>query len=295
VWLTGVDVSLGQVGFRPDGWLVGSVYADNDGDGWRAPDEIGLGGVEVTLSGPAVKSTTTAPDGSFAMRDLPDGSYAVTVVEPSGFAALPATSVTLASGGRLSLGLQTTGQVSGAAYEDWDGDGRRLPDEPLLVHPLTMTLGAETTVLYAGRFLFWDVAPGSYVVGAQYGAVSQAAVSPQSGGGVSLDAVPAGVVRGTVWHDADGDATRQPWEVPLSGVEVRLGGRTAVTDQQGRFKLRNVPAGTHTVTANLPDDLEATVPAFSTDEQRGATVGIAAGKRSGYQIFVPLVMRSSGP
>ena len=60
LWISGTDVALGGIGFRPTGWLVGSVFADNDGDSQRAPDESGIGNVTVTISGPAVTTTVTA-------------------------------------------------------------------------------------------------------------------------------------------------------------------------------------------------------------------------------------------
>ena len=162
IWVNGAGVELGQIGFRSAGWLVGSVYTDDDGDGWRAPDESGLGGISVTLSGPVSTSVVSAPDGSLALGGLPDGTYNVSVNIPNGFAALPALQVQLSAGSFVSLGLQPDGHVSGAIYEDWDGDGQRLPDEPLLSAPLPMMLGSETSTLRAGKFLFWNVAAGSY-------------------------------------------------------------------------------------------------------------------------------------
>lgn len=291
VWLGETAVSLGQIGFRPAGWLVGSVFVDEDGDGRRAPDESGLGGVSVTLSGPVVTNTVTAPDGSMALAGLPDGSYAVTAVAPSGF-VVPAASVTLADGGTLNLGLPPDGHVSGAVYDDWDGDGLRLPDEPLLVFPVTMTLGTETTTLRAGKFLFWDVAAGSYAVGSEYGAVAETAVSPQSGGGVALGAAPGGVVRGTVWHDADGDGRRQPWEAPLSGVSVSLDGNVAVTNGNGRFAFYGLTPGSYTLDVALPDGLTANVPpAVVVTAARGAVVGVTAVAQEGVMVYLPVVVR----
>ncbi|MCB8985563.1 MAG: carboxypeptidase regulatory-like domain-containing protein [Ardenticatenaceae bacterium] len=291
IWLVGTAVSLGPIGFRPSGWLVGSVFVDEDGDGRRAPDESGLGGVSVTLSGPVVTSTVTAPDGSIALAGLPDGSYAVTAAVPSGFAAPPAMMITLTDGGTLSLGLQPDGHVSGAVYEDWDGDGLRLADEPLLVFPVTMTLGTKTSTLRAGKFLFWDVAAGSYNVGSEYGAVGGTAVSPQSGGGVALPSVPGGVVRGTVWHDANGDGRRQPWEAPLSGVSVSLAGAMGVTDENGRFAFYGLAAGSYTLDVALPDGLTAIVPPVVVTAVRGAVVGITAVPQDGFTVYLPVAIR----
>jgi hypothetical protein len=292
IWIEGAAVALGQIGFRPVGWLVGSVFADEDGDGWRAPDESGLGGITVNLSGPVTDSIVTTPDGSIALDGLPDGSYAVTLVAPSGFAPLPPSNVTLASGGVISLGLQPDGHVSGAVYHDWDGDGIRLPDETLLVHPVTMTLGTETTTLHAGKFLFWNVATGIYDLTAQYGAAIGASASPQSGGGVGIPVVPSGLVRGTLWLDANGDGLRQPWEVPLSGISVTLdSASSALTDEDGRYTFINVAPGDHSLHAALPERLSASTSNFSMTDVRGAAIGIAARAQTNYSIFLPLAVK----
>ncbi|NCC35338.1 MAG: hypothetical protein EOM24_25495 [Chloroflexia bacterium] len=290
VWLGGTAVALGSIGFRPAGWLIGSVFVDEDGDGHRAPDERGLGGVNVTLSGPVVTSTVTAPDGSIALAGLTDGSYTVTPIVPSGFATLPIPNVTLADGGTLNLGLPPNGHVSGAVYDDWDGDGLRLPDEPLLVFPVTMTLDAETTTLRAGKFLFWNVAAGNYLVASEYGAVDEATVEPQDGGGVALGAVPGGVVRGTVWHDADGDGRRQPWEAPLSGVSVTLDGATLVTDANGRYTFFGVTTGRYTLDVTLPDGLTAHIPPVVVSETRGTVAGIMAVPQNRFVVYLPVVI-----
>jgi len=292
VWLQGAGLTLGQLGFRPDGWLVGSLFADEDGDGWRAPDEGGLGGVLLTLSGPVVTSTLTAPDGSFALPGLPDGTYSLSADAPDGFASRPVVALTLSSGGSFSLGLQPDGHVSGAVYEDWDGDGLRLPDEPLLVYPLTMTLGTESTTLRAGKFLFWNVPPGNYSLEAQYAAAASATVSPQTSGGVAIGVVPSGVVRGLLWLDTNKDGLHQPWEAPLSGVILTLdGGASATSDEQGRYSFINVTPGSHTLTAALPQGLSDFSSAFTLADGRGAALGIAATLQTEYAIYLPLALK----
>jgi len=292
VWLNDAPLSLGQIGFRPTGWLVGSLFVDDDGDGWRAPDESGLGGVTLTLAGPVVTSTATTPDGSFAVQGLSDGIYAVTVDAPDGFVALPGMSVGLVNGGTLSLGLQPSGHISGAVYEDWDGDGQRLPDEPLLAFPVTMTLGTEISSLQAGKFLFWNVASGNYPLAPQYAAAEAAMVSPQNGGGVALASVPAGIVRGTLWMDENSDGLRQSWEVPLSGVVITLDNSVATTtDERGCFRFLGVTDSSHNLDVTLPERLQVNIPSFTTGEGRGTAIGIAVSTQTENIIYLPLVKR----
>ena len=294
VWISGTDVALGGLPFRLVGWLSGSVFGDADGDGWRAPGELGLGGITVTLSGPVVTSTATSVDGSFALAGLPDGTYVVSVATPAGFAPLPPRSVSLAGGGAVQLGLQPAGLLGGTIYDDWDGDGRRLPDEPPVAVPLTVTLsGGAQRNLAAGQFLFLGLSDGVYTVMPQWSAALSATVDSGAGGSVALPAVPAGVLRGTVWHDANRDGLRQPDEAPLSGVPVSVAGLATVTDGTGRFQFFNVLSGTHVVAVDLPAGTVATLAPVTVDGLRGAAVGVAAAEQVAFRLFLPAVQAAA--
>jgi len=120
--------------------------------------------------------------------------------------------------------------------------------------------------------------------------VAGTAVSPQSGGGVVLGAVPGGVVRGTVWHDANDDGLRQSWEAPLSGVSVSLDGAAVVTDANGRFAFYGLVLGSYALDVALPDGLTAAVPPVVVTAERGAVVGVAPRAVSGLGLYLPLVV-----
>ena len=63
-----------------------------------------------------------------------------------------------------------------------------------------------------------------------------------------------GEVSGEVFYDRNRDGERQAGERAASGVFVYLDGRyERVTDNQGRYTFRNVPAGTHTVSVAVED------------------------------------------
>ena len=110
------------------------------------------------------------------------------------------------------------------------------------------------------------------------------------GGGFELPAVPPGVLRGTLWLDANDDGVRQPWESPLSGVPVTLDGATTVTaDGFGRYSFANLAAGSYSLTADLPVGLSAAIPSVSVTDGRGAAMGIAV--RSDFNVYLPIVMR----
>jgi hypothetical protein len=277
VWLNGADVTLPPLAFRFAGALHGQVFADEDGDGWLRRGEGGVSGVSVSLTGAASTNATTDAHGRFSLPNLPDGNYTVNVTPPAGYAAVSPQAITLDNGGAFSLALRPVGQLSGAVYDDWDGDGRRGADEPLITTPVTVTVAGvagQRTAL--GAFRFWNMADGSYTITPWWLALQAATANSATNGAVGLPAVPAGVVRGAAWLDGNRDRLRQPWESPLAGVQVTLAGQTSVTDQNGRYAFYNVAAGTHTLSAALPAGLSATLGPVTVSSGRGAAVGIPA-------------------
>jgi hypothetical protein len=292
LWLNGADVTLPPLPFRFAGALRGQVFADEDGDGWLRRGESGVFGVTVNLTGAASASAVTDALGRFSLPNLPDGNYTVSVTPPAGYAAVSQQTITLSNGGALSLALRPVGQLSGVIYDDWDGDGRRGADEPLITMPITVTVagvGDQRTAL--GAFRFWDVANGAYTITPWWLAVNPAAANPATNSAVGLPSVPAGTVRGTAWLDGNGDGLRQPWESPLAGVPVTVAGQMGVTDDNGRFAFYGLAAGTYGITAVLPAGLTAEVGSVVVSEGRGAVVGMAAQVQSGFRVYLPVVRR----
>jgi hypothetical protein len=295
VWLNGSDVILPPLPFRFAGVLAGQAFSDEDGDGRQGVLEKGLPGVSISLSGPVQASATTGNDGRFSLPTLPDGTYTLSVTPPDEYAAVPPQTIVLSDGAAVSLPLWPIAQLSGTIYHDWDGDGQRGGDEPVEITPLTVSvqgLGEERTAL--GSFQFRDVADGSYDVTPGWQALQpqQVSISGGAGGALALPAVPAGVVRGTAWLDANGDGLRQPWETPLAGLTVSLdSNRSMVTDQDGRYAFYQVAPGNHTITLDLPSGLQTSIPDFSITEGRGAVIGLPTTMNSGGIIYLPLIRR----
>lgn len=77
--------------------IAGNVYHDANNDGVFDPDENGIGGVTITLTGPVTVSVDTNPDGSYSFTGLPPGTYTVTESPP----------------GAWNDGMDTVGTVDG--------------------------------------------------------------------------------------------------------------------------------------------------------------------------------------
>ena len=76
---------------RPLGVILGTVFLDNNNDGFQQTGEIGLAGVEVTLIGEDVfgnsinRTVLTEASGAYAFRGLTAGDYRVVQTQPEGF------------------------------------------------------------------------------------------------------------------------------------------------------------------------------------------------------------------
>ena len=225
--------------FDLDGALVGSVFADNDGDGWQSRDERGVGDVMVTLNGPIITSTLSGLNGAYALLDVPDGVYTLSVSAPSGFEAIPSRSITVTHDGVANVPLHAIDLIGGAVYEDWDGDTIHNADEPNYITPITVTLdGISQTLTVGGNFFFGDVSSGSHTLRADWPATS---ITTTTSSAIKFAGVEGNVIRGTLWYDENGDGQRQPWEIPLVNQTVSLDGITSTaTTIEGRFIFNEV-------------------------------------------------------
>jgi hypothetical protein len=292
VWLNGTELTLPPLAFRFGGMLSGQVFRDEDGDGWLRVGEAGVPGVTVSLTGPTPASVVTDRQGRFQLPNLPSGTYSVTVTPPAGYAAAPVQSIVISNGGALSVPLRPLAQLSGAVYEDWDGDMRRGADEPLIASPITVTVsgvGAQRTTL--GLFRFWNVPNGTYTINPWWLAASPATAHSNTDSTATLPAVTPGILRGTVWLDGNGNGQRDPWESPLSGITVGIGAQTAITDHQGRYTFHGVAPGTYSVTLILPAGLTASPAPAVVTTGRGAAIGIAVQALDEFLLYLPSVRR----
>jgi protocatechuate 3,4-dioxygenase beta subunit len=72
---------------------------------------------------------------------------------------------------------------------------------------------------------------------------------------------------------------------------VTVAGQTAVTDAEGRFSFYGIAPGTYPVVAQLPNGLTAQIGPVIVSEGRGAVVRVTAAKSSGFNIYLPVMIR----
>lgn len=192
--IAGQIVETADFGFLPTGGSIsGIVFDDADGDGVQGGGELGLGGVEVTVTsdgpdglpatGDEVEETVdTNADGTYAVTSLPPGDYTVAFETPDGTEATTPNPETLELGANEAESLQTgfapvTGTIDGIVFNDLNGNGVKDANEGGVGNVTLNIFGpgpdsvfgtaddepAGTTVSAAnGGYWFTDVPVGPY-------------------------------------------------------------------------------------------------------------------------------------
>ena len=207
-------------------------------------------------------------------------------------------SVSLAMGqaiGGLDAGGLMPASLGGLVWADTNNDGMLDANEPPVPEVMVELLRADdpehivaTAVTdEGGRWRIGEVMPGAYLIratlpegylfaaapkwrsavraGRIYGVDGPTALSEtlQVEAGQRIDqfnfgGIPAALVGGQVWLDADDDGRRSPGDPALSGVRVTLlsaGEAVAVaeTDETGAYRLTGLRPGAYTLRFVLPD------------------------------------------
>jgi protocatechuate 3,4-dioxygenase beta subunit len=193
------------------------VWLDTDRDGVQDANEKGIAGVSLSIrnadgslvydvNGKLVSSTKTNKSGRYSFDDLPPGQYRVTVVDPAGYTATLAKSVSDAAvdsslRSELSIVLSTDGQrdpsldfgfyrpssserveVGNYVWKDRNGNGLQGPGDTgirgailsitdsdgLPVRDVFNRLVRPQTTKNDGKYLFRNLPPGKYVVRIKY-------------------------------------------------------------------------------------------------------------------------------
>jgi hypothetical protein len=232
--------------------ISGMKFEDLDGDGVRDPGEGGLDGWTIELVDPAgggvIDTQATAGGGLYSFTGLMPGDYELReTARPGWIQTHPITavySVSLASGDSVAgkdFGNQPlTGAISGAKFEDMDGNSVHDPGEPWLdgwtielVDPLTGLVIDTQVTGGGGMYLFDALMYGSYVVREviQPGWV---ALAPNLSGH-TVDIAPDETrddlhfgnyrpvsISGLKFRDHNGDGVRDPGDEGLGGWTIEL-------------------------------------------------------------------------
>ena len=263
--------------------IHGMKWHDLNGDGQKQPNEPGLDGWVIQVinsAGELVREQKThsrdlnndgqidpaTESGLYWFKRLPDGRYTVReVVEaPWRPTAPPNGSHTIVVDSHqtvenLNFGNARPGSIHGVKYIDWNGDGKRQPNEPGLpgwqigllgedgmgqrvqINVETMSDDPTTPENEQGMFWIENVKPGQYELreGQRPGWTQTApadgvfAIRLTSGaeltgfefGNRPEQPIP-GAIHGYKWEDLNANGQRDPGEPGLNGVLIELHGPT---------------------------------------------------------------------
>ena len=269
------------------GNISGTVFEDMNGNGVRDAGETGIAGVTLKLfnaNDKIVDEDVTRVDGSYVFTGALPGSYTVEETDPDGYASITANtkSVTMASGGSAIANFAdiTQGTISGAVFEDLDGNGSRGASESGIAGVTIELIGAdgvkkdETTTTGDGSYAFANITAGTtYTIQETdpdgYTSITPNTVSLNVGTDGSATAnfadLVEGKISGVVFEDLDGNGKRGEGEPGIGGVtlELRDAGdaqvTTATTTADGAYALTNISVGqSYTVAETDPDGFTST-------------------------------------
>ena len=264
---------------RLKGSIQGRVFRDLNVNGAFNTGEPGLAGVRVELS--TGQTALTDREGRFEFSGLAADAYRVRLplnqfreaVRVTGSTdvrveLLPQQTV------EVDFGIVNFARVVGNVFNDYLRSGTKLPDAPGL-RGIGLILSSSTgsrvvTTDSSGDFEIDDLGPGTYRLAVDHATIPPDFVDPR--GPVTFSAGPTETVvqdiplralrsiAGRVflkYHNGKGGGLKIPGIVngaspgsednatlePLAGVKLAVDGNTTITDTEGDFLLRNLPAG----------------------------------------------------
>ncbi|RKH39882.1 carboxypeptidase regulatory-like domain-containing protein [Corallococcus sicarius] len=208
------------------------------------PNEASFAGIEVSLTGTALRTTTDA-GGAFLLEAVPPGTYELTASKAGYTTVRQSLSLSAGDAPTLSLSMQRArGRLSGAITLEAASTSAGIA-------VTLMGTSVATTTDAEGRFALEDLLPGAYtlraekdlfVVGRQEVVVKAA---EETSVALTLPRMK-GELRGGVSRDDAGDLENGGIEVSVTGTDLRT-----TTSAEGLFVFTGVPAGLQEVRAHL--------------------------------------------
>jgi serine-aspartate repeat-containing protein C/D/E len=313
----------------------GTVFHDLNADGDRDAGDVGLVAMTVWADldddgevDPSEPETTTDSDGAWSISDLAPGDYVIRLLPDVGWECSVPTdcgdALTLSSGESASgtdFGTFRPASISGVVFNDVDADGDQGPGEDGLAdRTVFVDLDddgeldpgePETTTDADGNWTIDGLAPGDYVVRELPPSGWTCSAPPTcthpvtlssnedatlTGGFANVDITPA-TLSGTVFHDLNGDGTRDPGEDGLAGKAVYLDLDDNGNLDSGEPSTTTAADGSWSITGILPGDyvlreLAGNGWKCSTPTDCGTAVTLAPGEDGGQDFanFMPVTI-----
>ncbi|TAK57427.1 MAG: T9SS type A sorting domain-containing protein, partial [Bacteroidetes bacterium] len=248
--------------------ISGMKFNDANGNGTKDPEDTGLSGWQITLTGgESPVTTTTDANGNYLFDNLQPRTYTVseglqtgwlqTTESPAPATLNPGQHLTNIDFGNFKLIT-----ISGMKFNDHDGDGvKDENDEGMAGWTINLsgTVTSSTTTDPTGAYSFTNLGPGTYTVTETVldGWV-QTSTNPTditSVSGINVTDVNFGnfkkfSISGMKFEDTNGNGMKDGIEAGLSGWTINLTGAatsSTSTDAEGNYSFANLGPGTFTV------------------------------------------------
>lgn len=187
-------------------------------------------------------------------------------------------------------GLMPLGTISGTAFTDINGNGVRDGGEPVVSGEKILLTGAATDSTLtdgSGAYTFDSLAIGSYSVRSSLPAGYVGTLPADSHAvsllhaadttGIDFGRFELAALSGTVYHDLDGDGTRDSLDAGIAGWTITFSGPaggSTTTDSAGHFAIPNLPPGTYAVAESSMAGWFQAYPANQAPHQVSVTSGL---------------------
>ncbi|NUO78867.1 T9SS type A sorting domain-containing protein [candidate division KSB1 bacterium] len=274
----------------PPGAIHGAVWNDLNANGQREPNEPGVAGWKINLTGAGTASTQTDTLGNYSFLALEEGVYVVKEELQEGwtqtFPYLPGRYhvVPLALGQiaqHIDFGNWQSSSIQGLKWFDKNGNGVKDSEDHGLSGWQIQLVGTDTLIAntdYQGKYSFPALPPGVYMVAEVLrtgweqtfpGAPQYYTITLEAGQNpVNLDfgnwAPNAGAICGITWHDMNGNGVKELAEPILPGCRIQLRGADSLntsTDAEGRYCFSPIPPGQYDVVQIVAHGWQQTFPA----------------------------------
>lgn len=257
--------------------IEGRVYSDLNGNGEDDPDEPGVAGMNIIADGK--ETVQTNANGRYRFDSLEAGEHVINLVSETLGVTVRATNSTrrqvfLSARQTLtvSYGVNNSGFMQGRAFNDLLlTGGMNAQDQPgvggvrIALRPSGGGAVRNATVAANGAYEFHGIAPGSYVLEIDPASLPDnfrrpaqfswpVLITASQGSFLDLPFAAQRAVTGIVFVDKNGNGKFDlQTDEAVGNATVRLRSVEGVTDRQGAYLLRGLPAGKYEIAAYLPD------------------------------------------
>jgi hypothetical protein len=253
--------------------IEGRIFFDENGNGREDEGEPGVSGMKVRMDNDVIATTDT--NGNFNFTASEPGKYSIALASDGLGVEFRATTeaeqivrLSVRQKASVRFGITNFGHASGRVFNDlFLNGGQKAESAPGIGGVRILLLGKDKSwkviTNLAGEYTFPALIPGDYrleidpeTLPPDFNVPQQTSwlvsVKPLKGSYLDIPVTAQRAISGVVFIDNNGDgAYNEQHDRPIKGARVKAGESETMTDQSGKYLLRNLPAGKIELTASI--------------------------------------------